>query len=75
MADLHLPISTALGVLGLTGITAYLALLDLGQSRPGDTVVVLTAAGSVGSCVGQIAKLRECRTVGIAGGQDAARGD
>ena len=63
-----LSISTALGVLGLNGLTAYFALLDVGQPRPGDTVVVSTAAGAVGSCVGQIAKLKGCRTVGIAGG-------
>ena len=63
-----LPLSLSLGVLGLNGITAYFGLLDLGQPRPGDTVVVSTAAGAVGSAVGQIAKLMGCRTVGIAGG-------
>jgi len=68
-----LPISTALGVLGLNGITAYFALLDVGQPRAGDTVVVSTAAGSVGSCVGQIARLNGCRTVGIAGGAAKVR--
>lgn len=60
--------STAVGVLGLNGVTAYHALLEIGQPRPGDTVVVSSAAGSVGACVGQIAKLAGCRTVGIAGG-------
>lgn len=63
-----LPISTALGILGLNGITAYFGLLDVGQPRPGDTVVVSTAAGSVGSCVGQLARIAGCRTVGITGG-------
>ncbi|MFN0303563.1 MAG: NADP-dependent oxidoreductase [Burkholderiales bacterium] len=65
-----LPISTALGVLGLNGLTAYFGLLDIGQPKAGETVVVSTAAGSVGSCVGQIAKINRCRTVGIAGGAE-----
>ncbi len=68
-----LPISTSLGVLGLNGLTAYFALLDIGQPKAGETVVVSTAAGAVGSCVGQIAKIKACRTVGIAGGPDKAR--
>ncbi|MGY3609574.1 MULTISPECIES: NADP-dependent oxidoreductase [unclassified Bradyrhizobium] len=63
-----LPLSLSLGVTGLNGITAYFGLLDIGQPRPGDTVVVSTAAGAVGSAVGQIAKLSGCQTVGIAGG-------
>lgn len=63
-----LPISTSLGVLGLNGLTAYFGLLDIGRPMPGQTVVVSTAAGSVGSCVGQIAKIKGCRAVGIAGG-------
>jgi NADPH-dependent curcumin reductase CurA len=63
-----LPLSLSLGVLGLNGITAYFGLLDQGTPRPGDTVVVSTAAGAVGSAVGQIAKLSGCRTVGITGG-------
>jgi NADPH-dependent curcumin reductase CurA len=63
-----LPLSLSLGVLGLNGATAYFALLDVGRPRAGDTVVVSTAAGAVGSAVGQIAKIAGCRTVGIAGG-------
>jgi NADPH-dependent curcumin reductase CurA len=62
------PLSTALGVLGINGITAYFALLDIGRPKPGDTVVVSTAAGAVGSAVGQIAKIHDCRTVGITSG-------
>jgi len=71
--ETDLPLSLSLGVLGLNGRTAYFGLLDLGQPRPGDTVVVSTAAGSVGSAVGQIAKLMGCRTVGIAGGAEKVR--
>jgi NADPH-dependent curcumin reductase CurA len=63
-----LPLSLSLGILGLNGVTAYFGLLDVGQPRPGDTVVVSTAAGAVGSAVGQIAKLSGCRTVGLTGG-------
>ena len=68
-----LPISTSLGVLGLNGLTAYFGLLDVGQPQDGETVVISTAAGAVGSCVGQIATLQGCRTVGIAGGPDKVR--
>lgn len=68
-----LPLSASLGVLGLNGTTAYFALLEVGQPKPGETVVVSTAAGAVGSVVGQIAKLRGCRTVGIAGGPEKRR--
>ena len=68
-----LPISTSLGVLGLNGLTAYFALLEIGQPKPGETVVVSTASGAVGSCVGQIAKIKGCRSVGIAGGPDKVR--
>ena len=67
-----LPISTSLGVLGLNGLTAYFALLDIGQPKAGETVVVSTAAGAVGSCAGQIAKIKD-GTVGIAGGPDKVR--
>jgi NADPH-dependent curcumin reductase len=63
-----LPLSLSLGILGLNGVTAYFGLLDVGQPRPGDTVVVSTAAGAVGSAVGQIAKPMGCRTVGLTGG-------
>jgi NADPH-dependent curcumin reductase CurA len=62
-----------LGVLGLNGVTAYFALTEVGEPRPGDTVVVSTAAGAVGSAVGQIAKIAGCRTVGIAGGEQKVR--
>ena len=62
--------SLALGVLGLNGLTAYFGLLDTCNPQAGETVVVSTAAGAVGSCVGQIAKIKGCRTVGIAGGAD-----
>jgi len=68
-----LPISTSLGVLGLNGMTAYFGLLEVGQPTSGDTVVVSTAAGAVGSCVGQIAKIKQCRTVGITGGPEKIR--
>jgi NADPH-dependent curcumin reductase CurA len=61
------PVSKALGVLGLTGMTAYVGLLDLGQPKEGDTVFVSAASGAVGSIVGQIAKLKRCRVVGSAG--------
>jgi hypothetical protein len=60
--------SHALGVLGMPGLTAYVGLLDIGQPRTGDTVVVGAVSGAVGSLVGQIAKLKGCRVVGIAGG-------
>jgi NADPH-dependent curcumin reductase len=68
-----LPLSLSLGVLGINGFTAYFGLLDVGEPRAGDTVVVSTAAGAVGSCVGQIAKIKGCRTVGIAGGPEKVR--
>jgi NADPH-dependent curcumin reductase CurA len=61
------PVSTALGVLGLTGFTAYVGLLDFGQPKEGETVFVSAASGAVGSIVGQIAKLKGCRVIGSAG--------
>ena len=66
----HAPISTALGVLGMPGMTAYVGLLDIGQPKAGETVVVSAASGAVGAVVGQIAKLKGCRAVGIAGSKD-----
>ena len=71
--ETDLPLSIALGVLGLNGITAHYGLLKLGQPKSGDTVVVSTAAGAVGSCVGQIARMQGCRTVGITGGEAKRR--
>ncbi len=68
-----LPLTTALGVLGINGLAAYFGLLEVGQPRAGETVVVSTAAGAVGSCVGQIANILGCRTVGIAGGVQKKR--
>jgi NADPH-dependent curcumin reductase CurA len=67
------PVSTALGVLGMPGMTAYVGLLEIGQPKPGETVVVAAASGAVGSVVGQIAKIKGCRAVGIAGGADKCR--
>ena len=64
------PISTAVGVLGMPGMTAYTGLLDIGKPQPGETVVVAAASGAVGSAVGQIAKIKGARAVGIAGGAD-----
>jgi len=67
------PITTALGVLGMTGLTAYFGLLDIGQPKPGETVVVSGAAGAVGMTVCQIAKIKGCRVVGIAGGEEKTK--
>ena len=64
------PLPTYLGALGMTGMTAYFGLLDVGDLKAGETVVVSGAAGAVGSAVGQIAKLKGCRAVGIAGGAE-----
>jgi hypothetical protein len=65
--------SYALGVLGMPGLTAYVGLLDIGQPRSGETVVVAAATGAVGAVVGQIARIRGCRVVGVAGGPDKCR--
>jgi NADPH-dependent curcumin reductase CurA len=67
------PLTTYLGVLGLPGMTAYFGLLEVGRPQEGDTVVVSGAAGAVGSVVGQIAKLKGCRVIGIAGGEEKCR--
>lgn len=64
------PISTSLGVLGMPGLTAYFGLLDVCDPKPGQTVLVSGAAGAVGTLVGQIAKIKGCRVVGIAGADD-----
>jgi NADPH-dependent curcumin reductase CurA len=67
------PLPTFLGALGMTGLTAYFGLLEIGQAKEGDTVVVSGAAGAVGSVAGQIAKIKGCRAIGIAGGVEKCR--
>ncbi|HET6328580.1 MAG TPA: NADP-dependent oxidoreductase [Planctomycetaceae bacterium] len=67
------PLPVFLSTLGMPGMTAYFGLLDVGKPKPGETVVVSAAAGAVGSVVGQIAKIKGCRTVGIAGGAEKCR--
>jgi NADPH-dependent curcumin reductase CurA len=67
------PVSTALGVLGMPGMTAYTGLLEIGQPKEGETVVVSAASGAVGSVVGQIARIKGARAVGVAGGPDKCR--
>lgn len=67
------PLPTHLSVLGMPGMTAYFGLLDTGQPKEGETVVVSAAAGAVGAVVGQIAKIKGCRVVGIAGGPEKCR--
>lgn len=64
------PISTALGVLGMPGMTAYTGLANIGKPHKGETLVVAAASGAVGSAVGQISKIRGCRTIGVAGSTD-----
>jgi len=68
-----LPLPKYLSVIGMPGMTAYFGLLDTGQPKAGETVVVSAAAGAVGSIVGQIAKIKNCRVVGIAGGAEKCR--
>src|ERR1700730_12376645 len=63
------PLSAYLGAVGMPGLTAWLGLLDIGMPKPGETVVVSADAGAVGSVVGQLAKIKGCRAVGIAGGK------
>ncbi len=70
---LPLPLTNFLSVLGVTGITAYFGLNEIGQAKEGDTVLVSTAAGAVGSIVGQLAKLQGCRVVGLAGTDEKCR--
>ncbi|MFU2318341.1 NADP-dependent oxidoreductase [Rahnella sp. PCH160] len=65
--------SLALGVLGMPGFTAFMGLLDIGEPKPGETLVVAAATGPVGSLVGQIGKIKGCRVVGIAGGEEKCR--
>ena len=67
------PVSYALGILGMPGFTAYMGLLDIGQPKAGETVVVAAATGAVGAMVGQIARLHGCRVVGIAGSEEKCR--
>src|ERR1700726_4574193 len=64
------PLTHLLSVYGIAGLTAYFGLLEIGKPKAGETVVVSAAAGSVGSIVGQIAKIRDCHAIGIAGGKD-----
>jgi NADPH-dependent curcumin reductase CurA len=68
--DRDIPLTAYLGVMGMPGATAYVGLIDLGQPKNGETVVVSAASGAVGSVVGQIAKIKGCRAVGIAGGPE-----
>ncbi len=69
----RVPLPVYLSALGMTGMTAYFGLLDVGRPREGETVVVSGAAGAVGGMVGQIAKIKGCRAVGIAGGEEKCR--
>lgn len=73
VTERDMPLSAALGVLGLNGAAAYFGILDICTPRAGETVLVSTAAGAVGSCAGQIAKALGCRTVAITGGEEKRR--
>ncbi|MCH8240416.1 MAG: NADP-dependent oxidoreductase [Proteobacteria bacterium] len=67
------PISTSLGILGMPGLTAYTGLLNIGQPKQGETLVVAAASGAVGSAVGQIGKIKGCRVIGIAGAAEKCK--
>ena len=69
----HIPLSAYLGAVGMPGVTAWYGLMQICQPKPGETVVVSAASGAVGSAVGQLAKVKGCRAVGIAGGADKCR--
>jgi len=69
----HIPLSAYLGAVGMPGVTAWYGLMQICQPKPGETVVVSAASGAVGSAVGQLAKAKGCRAVGIAGGADKCR--
>jgi NADPH-dependent curcumin reductase CurA len=71
--DESLPPSTAIGVLGMPGMTAFVGLIDIGKPKAGETVVVSAASGAVGSIVGQLAKIKGCRAVGVAGSAEKCR--
>jgi NADPH-dependent curcumin reductase CurA len=73
VTEKEIPLSASLGILGLNGLTAYFGLLELGRPGRGETVVVSASAGAVGSCVGQIAKIKGCRAVGITDGPEKVR--